>query len=269
MGCWNGTCALTSLPIHDGERVVMFVLSMHGHGYRRDFGGGTCEPHTHAKPMGPALRGTYTGYGGVTNLEGPALLWWDAHLAEVEQFLLNEEGELHEFASMDDFINNEERGVERGGVYVGIPEMYDTNARLGLMLVHEAAYNRFMATALASDGWMFVDPTEDPVTHYLKDLQARVDEVAAQSPDEAISRELACAGYDMFEALESVLRYAAAGGDATDLLKEVACLKIFDMMLGCARKSWDRQCGAGSGNGDMSLQVEMARFTLEFAGNSN
>jgi hypothetical protein len=269
MGSWNGTCALTSLPIHEGERVVMFVLSMHGHGYRVDFGGGTCEAHTHAKPMGPALRGTYNGYGGVANLEGSALPWWEAYLAEVGQYLLNEDGEPHEFSSIDDFINNEETGVERGGVYVGIPEMYDTNARLGLMLVHEGAYNRFMATALASNDWMFVDPTEDPVTHYLKDLQDRVDEVAAQGLDEAISRELACAGYDMFDALESVLRYAAAGGASTDLLKEVACLRIFDMMLGCARKSWDRQCGAGSDNGDMNLQLELARFTLEFAGSSS
>jgi hypothetical protein len=268
MGCWNGTCALTSLPIHDGERVVMFILRMHGRGFRKDFGGGTCEPYTHARPFGPALRGTYNGYGGVTNLQGEALPWWNVYLAEIGQFLLDEEGELHDFADLDDFINNDDAGVERGGVYVGMPEMYDTNSRLGLMLVHEEAYNRFMAAALASDDWLFVDPTEDPVAHYLKDLQTRVAEVAAQGPDEDISRELVCAGYDMFEALESVLRYAVSH-DATDLLKEVACLKIFDMMLGCARKSWDRQCGAGSGNSDTTLQVELARFTLEFAGSSN
>lgn len=264
MGCWNGTCALTNLPIHDGERVVLFVLNTHAAGYDSDFGGGIVEPHVHANPVGPALRGTYNGYGGVTNLEGPALAWWTTHLAELAPLLMNNESESLSFDSLDDLINNNEVGIERGGVYLGIPGLDMDGTRLALMLVHEAAYDRFMVTAIASDDWLFEDASEDAVTHYLKDLRRRAS-LLADFASGTVQLYQVYDGYRMVDGFESILRYAQEN-EATELLEETARLKIFDMMLGCARKSWGRQCGAGSGNADMSLQVEMARFTLEYAG---
>ena len=263
MGSWNGTCALTNLPIHDGEPVVMFVITTHGVGYRRDFGGGTIEPYTNASPLGPLLHGTYNGYGGVTGLSGPALPWWTEHLRELRGSLLDEYGEALQFDSIDEFINNGHYGVERGGVYVGVPEHAEGNSRLALMLVHAEAYSQFMAAGIDSEDWMFDDPCENAVTHYLLDLQERTKQVASLEPGQALPRKLFREGYRMFDGLESVIRYAANTG-AEDILKEVAALRIFDLLLGCARKSWDRQCGAGSGNSDASLQVTLARFTLQY-----
>jgi len=275
MGSWNGTCALTHLPIHSSDRVVVHIIASHKFGWNADFGGGFVSANTHAHPLGPALRGTYNDYGGVTNLEGAALNWWEAHLEELKPHLTDRLGcyggdELMEFASMDDFINGDE-GVERGEVFFGPRKehrMEDFRAqhRLGLMLIHEAAYDRFMAAGINSDDWMI---DGDVLVYYTQDLKKRLTALAKYKGDVPRSYRrddpYGRLGLDGDLVMKSVQRYAKAHKDKA-LVEEVARLRIFDMLLEAARKLWGVQCGAGSTYSDTHLQVALARFTLEYAG---
>jgi len=59
MGCWNETCALSSLPIQEGEEIVLVLLRE------------PCLPDFHNlyKPIFLPIIGTYNNYGGIENIQ--------------------------------------------------------------------------------------------------------------------------------------------------------------------------------------------------------
>jgi len=69
MGCWNHTCAITNLPIHEGDEVEVIMLQ-----FRHVIAGSSlCYPYYYHIPLPLTFHGTYNDYGGVENCEGIAL----------------------------------------------------------------------------------------------------------------------------------------------------------------------------------------------------
>lgn len=76
MGCWNGTCALTQLPIYCEEPVLAFIVRKNPG--RDDLcGGGYTYPEDNFVPMSPAIIGFYDDYGSVDGIEEETYLLED------------------------------------------------------------------------------------------------------------------------------------------------------------------------------------------------
>lgn len=75
MGCWNGTCGLSQLPIHAGDPVIGFLLE--GRGARREGhngAGGYCYSTDAAAPLFIPIRGKYDDYGAIEEIKGSRIL---------------------------------------------------------------------------------------------------------------------------------------------------------------------------------------------------
>lgn len=65
MGCWNGTCMVSGLPITWGDEIVMFVIkqnvgSQWGH---------ECYSYAEASLVSPPIFGKYNDYGGIEEID--------------------------------------------------------------------------------------------------------------------------------------------------------------------------------------------------------
>lgn len=64
MGCWNGTCFLTRLPIFVGQPVKLFFIAQNTDGYRN-----TVHPDGWWKPIALPFSGRYDDYGRIEDTE--------------------------------------------------------------------------------------------------------------------------------------------------------------------------------------------------------
>ena len=60
MGCWNETCMISHLPIHEGEQVGAVILARVGDSHTSSH----CDEVW--KPVSPVFMGEYTGYGSIS-----------------------------------------------------------------------------------------------------------------------------------------------------------------------------------------------------------
>jgi hypothetical protein len=68
MGCWNGTCGISQLPILAGQRVWAFLIGVAG--YNDSCGpSGHCYSTDLGFPMTMPIRGRYNDYGGIEDIE--------------------------------------------------------------------------------------------------------------------------------------------------------------------------------------------------------
>jgi hypothetical protein len=68
MGCWNGTCFISNLPIRHGDEVVGFVISYDN--FKDEVGySGSCYSEAYARPLGLPFFGTYDDYGGIEDIK--------------------------------------------------------------------------------------------------------------------------------------------------------------------------------------------------------
>ena len=59
MGCWNGSCFLTNLPIMHGEDVRVFIL----HNQHPNYGNRYCNPTDCYCPLAFSFKGKYNDMG--------------------------------------------------------------------------------------------------------------------------------------------------------------------------------------------------------------
>lgn len=69
MGCWNHTCAITNLPIFEGEEVEVIMLQFSN----IIAGSSLCYPYFYHVPLPLTFQGYYNDYGGVEDCHGVAL----------------------------------------------------------------------------------------------------------------------------------------------------------------------------------------------------
>ncbi len=68
MGCWNGTCGLTQLPIREGERIALYPLVIKQLNFENRSsltGHGATDNDLVAQPLSMPIFGEYDDYGGV------------------------------------------------------------------------------------------------------------------------------------------------------------------------------------------------------------
>ena len=68
MGCWNGTCVLTNLPIMADEEVIVLLLN-EGKSYDK-YVGNHCHSNTYYSLLPLFFEGKYNDYGAVEECHG-------------------------------------------------------------------------------------------------------------------------------------------------------------------------------------------------------
>jgi hypothetical protein len=122
MGCWNGTCGLTNLPIMAGEPTVFHLVGVFGHGGGMNPAIDVYE-NARAFPISFAIVGEYNDYGGIENIE-------PSPVHEVTKKVLGVDGDLEEY------INDE---VERGNAATS--DKYNKNYSVGLWMARKGVYD--------------------------------------------------------------------------------------------------------------------------------
>lgn len=91
MGCWNGTCTLTGLPILHGDEVYVFPLV-------DNIGDSPCYTTSHYKPISLPFEGVYDDYGGAEKCHGPFL---DKTIEDLRNILVEQEQGENEFHDIE------------------------------------------------------------------------------------------------------------------------------------------------------------------------
>lgn len=81
MGCWNGTCGFTNLPILDGRDIYVFpIVENHGSSF--------CYTNALYRPTAIPFRAVYNDYGGGIDSCGTGIdiimEWIREHLVEMD-----------------------------------------------------------------------------------------------------------------------------------------------------------------------------------------
>lgn len=69
MGCWNGTCGITNLPIRAGEKVVFLLIALRANNEANTY----CYSTGWGYPVSLPIRAVYNDYGGVEDIANNAV----------------------------------------------------------------------------------------------------------------------------------------------------------------------------------------------------
>lgn len=98
MGSWNGTCGMSQLPIHSGDKVKLILLKKHPFNQDSMIGNGFCNSDDLFRPLYIPLEGTYNSYGSIEDIKDPN----SQHL----MFLFKKLDEDVEYSSLEEIVND-------------------------------------------------------------------------------------------------------------------------------------------------------------------
>ena len=149
MGCWNGTCNISNMPIFAGDKVVFIPLMKAHDGVVFN----TCYPTDNFIPLGFPIVGRYNDYGGLYDIEISdanqgylkTLKFYFTGRDESEKYV-----RVREYPNFEDFVNNVLCTVE--GCYVDTENMdsvksekfEDNKAEVNFMMIHYDLYQSLM-----------------------------------------------------------------------------------------------------------------------------
>lgn len=305
MGCWNGSCAMTGLPVFIGNPVRVFLL------VERDFPDNHCYTDAYWAPMHYHFKGQYNDYGSVEECSGemiPVLL--DIvrnHLFEMDQG----ENECHDIPVKADkldldllFEADHETRLKLKPLYAAL-DVKDSY-RVSHIIIHEYVFQqmleRYTIDSYRSGKVLYADIVKQGMQFIedQKELIGYVDEekVAKYMQDGTRTREQAIElvnvlgemkaqtsirkTYNLLYMIDSLPQYgsytdplydltqAVAAGNyeaAAILVEQIAAAIIMYAYMTEARRMWTPMSGAGSQNESTSAHVLMADLTKEMAVN--
>lgn len=150
MGCWNGTCGVSQLPIRVGDPVRAFLIGVPP--YSKGDQSGYCYSDGRGYPMTLGFKAEYNDYGGVEKIEESFVteLLWNQY-KDTEKFYLyrnykagggfEDQRRDIKFEGLEGFINDV---VERDHLYLDrslpISGAERDKHAVGLFMVHEPIY---------------------------------------------------------------------------------------------------------------------------------
>lgn len=253
MGCWNGTCMLTNLPIHHGNRAVIIPVAqdtttLHIACYHTDF----------CKFAGFAIRGMYNDYGNLEDIDDTAAAqetlrlfqrWSKTDLCNIQVDKSFPEGQK------PDTVENLLYLIERGYMSWG-------GKAFGFVMIHEKAFD-MMVKEMANRKGSRSEKTLKQ--HTMEELQKSIKKM---EKDKKL-------GWPVFGRLSDHggmmhwLRDSFHDGYKMDLDWGVKAVQealfevyAFSAALDLLRKNLIPQCGAGSQCDEMHLHKMLASFTI-------
>ena len=288
MGCWNGTCAITNVPVmHNDEVVVLLLTNQYG------LDDNKCYPNSYWQPYSLYFEGKYNDYGAVEDCHGPMLEYImddvKHHLYEIEQG----ENEYHDIAVKQDGFNidkffeadHERRLFIKSGWksrFIKSDKQQLTHIII-LKDVFDGLINQFFIEQYLRDpGGDYTKATYK--NQYIGNLEAsaqayvdtqiyNTDSNIRSIPDYEDLFYRFCldssghAKPDMTRPIHTIKNFIEAGSHqmARTAAIQLARISWIDTYMNSARRMWCPQSGAGSQDSETLSQRLTAKLTVEAA----
>jgi hypothetical protein len=150
MGCWNGTCAISKLPIIHGDRVLCWFINtpLYGSVEANLSAKNFCYPNDRYELLGVPFRAQYNDYGGFEDVVEEDMPIIDMIIAEMRESLVEiplGENECHDIAVTKDSLDLEliQEAMHEGRLM--IKGWGDEARSVGLMMIHEHLFEEMIA----------------------------------------------------------------------------------------------------------------------------
>lgn len=143
MGCYNGTCNVSHLPIFHGEEIVVIPLLKTSRGGVYN----TCNATDNFLPLGLPIFGKYNDYGGIEETHTDVMN--EVMLLNREYFYETDEGLMlldNEYDNFDDFVSEVICG--NGIIYTKHANSFyheDAFMEINYFMVHKELYEKMIA----------------------------------------------------------------------------------------------------------------------------
>jgi hypothetical protein len=270
MGCWNGTCALTNLPIMHGDRAVVIPLAQ-----KSTVIGITCYSNTLCQIAGFAIRGTYDDYGTLEKIDNTAgskatLKIFRGALGN--DIILNlRERDKKEYGEGIKDIETLLKLIERGYVNCktlcfGVDGQTTMDLQVSFMMMHEEAYDSIIKE-IENRGREY--DKEITNIEYLKKLLIDSSEEQNKSkdrrfflPDDCLTRWI-MQDTTLLNKFFSRRFFSSLVMIPKNLWNPVIELYLFDYSMNLLRKNLMPQSGGGSQCCEIALPKMLANYILK------
>ena len=285
MGCWNGTCALTHLPIRHGEKVRAFILIPSHFNFKPaegvDFSGGGITYSTDAYyPLTLGLKGEYNDYGGVEKVKPSAntkaiVSWFNYLITEKKLTVFDPENfdkdkkPITKVKTIDEVLYI----IERSG-------LRETGVPFGFIMVLDSAFQTSVKAIEECDtSWKRKGLLSD-----LKDISSLLKQRAKINKKKEKTKEdlSLLMSFRMLENAGFAGRLLYDFGDnklidewfkwnflnkeltkpTTHLYNDVIDHIFFGRAMQAVRRTWVSQCGNGSQDEDYNIHRKLAEFVI-------
>lgn len=270
MGCWNGTCGLSQLPILAGDDVWGFLIGVKWHRYS-DSGdqSGYCYPTDIGFPMSLPIYGKYNDYGGMEEIK-------ESYNTKI---IMETYGE--DYNNIKDFIND---CVERDEFFLF--DDYIDKYGVGLFMVHanligdlktvNRSYEKDTVYNIAKkDGKMFFEEAPllvDKPGSFVSSMNHKYrfcefESIGCNSKYK-INNNMFVHAFSKFGIgnclvdtwepyrtfiIEFIKNNECSSTIANEIIEDVANLKVVEDAMHGLRKSWIPQSGKGSQSQEFEL----------------
>lgn len=305
MGCWNGSCALTGLPVFYNEDVYVMLLVRQP----ASMDGDKCEPNGFWSPLVYHFTGKYDDYGKVDECEGKML----PHIVNTLRDNLFEfeqgENKYHDIPVKAEEFNLEKMFEADHEDRLAITSKWKTdgegeNRKLATQQVQHVIIRKEIMDSLLTDyridSYRFGEISYDAIVangkELIADIQAAAENVSddiaemlKDVPEEKRARMIRALlfgdfrnipKYHLINMIEHAIRYADlfypsldlidvidAGNIemANEIIHQIAVAIIVNDYMGSARRQWTPMSGAGSQDDSTYAQRFMAQLTIAAA----
>lgn len=251
MGCWNGTCAVTQLPILAGEKIRLYLLKKTKYVHFHEMGSGVCHSNALFTPYALPLIGVYDDYGSITKIENETL-------GENIVSIINTENKV-KFKTIYEVLsavheNHRETPLEGNPNLLGY----------GFMLVHEFVFQEAIKSIQTNQKPEYRDPIIDILDKHI---------FFAKNSSKEISKDPWLAGYYMTSISEIARKlmlcseFVSSAYISNDLREATLDHLYFAMAMDYMRKLFMPQAGAGSQEQIHEVYKDIAKKVISYCDN--
>ena len=219
MGCWHGTCGVSNLPIHHGDKVMTLVIKV-PLPRKIENQSGACYANEFAAPVTLAFEAEYDDYGLVENVK-------ENIITEKIKEIFKREG----LESLKDIL----RKIERDEYYV--EEGHGEGTAFGLWMCHKHVWDSLTKDPELRSGWR----EEHPYYHFREAFGEWFDLVKAYKVAE-----------DAY--FEDIRKGRPANETPADTIKREPCKSYFDLKHKIEQNPFNDCTGAGYGSGRVAVR---------------
>lgn len=263
MGCWNGTCMISNLPIESGEKVKLVILK---HIDKLD-GSGYCNSGDIMSPIFLPIEGVYDDYGTIEDIVKD----WNTDLIintlKKDFSTINADGKVINNYTLDDLI----RGIERGNLETKSEGREFAKSELSFVMIRKDVWDSICNEYVGE--FINFNRKETDEGYYLsakeyckRKFDAYLKAISALEEDEdeelkfmkAMRLSEFCIFRDDRLLRENAIVYSIflttdVNFDKESMFKYYSELTSIKSFLDVTRKSWMIQSGAGSQSSDWKV----------------
>ena len=283
MGCWNGTCGITQMPIKAGEKVALIFLMENK--YADHGGSGFCYSDNQYSPITIPIFGEYNDYGAIEEISRRNKTIVFNHLIELidnKQLIITSTDDNAEkpkdYEELFDIIHDDGLQTEDGGI-------------VGFMLIHVDVYTALVedmkSRAVYGQYWTHGKKLAMGAEEYLKkavENNKKMKELKSKFLKLKEQGVSLFGGASMFDICnmqddydnpfiaqfsgprKSILKYyirILRETRSKSLVETLIDFSLFCSAMEFGRKMWIPQCGAGSQCQDYGIHQTIAKCINE------